>query len=172
MNSISRHLRNFARKPNQKLTNVPLDLVIGDTVELIDWRVKSAGVELFIDIEDGPLTVIGGPVRLQQVLVNILTNAIDAAETGTDRRIDLVARRAEERAVVTIRDRGPGIAPGLAQRIFDPFFSTKGVGKDWGLGFRFPITSSRISAASCASKTTPRAARCSPSSSGTLKPRP
>ena len=134
MSSISRHLRNFARKPNQKLTNVPLDLVIGDTVELINWRVKSAGIELSLDIEDGPLTVIGGPVRLQQVLVNILTNAIDAAETGTDRRIDLTARRENDRAFVTIRDHGPGIASGLGERIFDPFFSTKGVGKGLGLG--------------------------------------
>ncbi|WP_417583051.1 sensor histidine kinase [Pelagibacterium sp.] len=134
MNSISRHLRNFARKPNQKLTNVPLDMVIGDTVELINWRVKSAGVDLTIDIEDGPLAVIGGPVRLQQVLVNILTNAIDAAETGSDRRIELSARRTAKRVTITVRDQGPGIAPGLARRIFDPFFSTKGVGKGLGLG--------------------------------------
>ncbi|AEQ51800.1 sensor histidine kinase [Pelagibacterium halotolerans] len=134
MNSISRHLRNFARKPNQKLTSVPLDLVIGDTVELLNWRIKSAGIELSLDIGDDHLVIVGGPVRLQQVLVNILTNAIDAAETGTDRRIALTARRLKDRAIVTVRDHGPGVAPGLAERIFDPFFSTKGVGKGLGLG--------------------------------------
>ena len=134
MSAISRHLRNFARKPNQKLATVPLDQVIGDTLEILNWRIKASDIALSVDLGDGPLAVIAGPVRLQQVLVNILTNAIDAVEAGPDRRIELAAARRGERVAITIRDHGPGVAPGLGERIFDPFFSTKGVGKGLGLG--------------------------------------
>ncbi|WMT90064.1 sensor histidine kinase [Pelagibacterium sp. H642] len=134
MSAISRHLRNFARKPNEKLAPVPLEQVVSDTLEILNWRIKAADVDLTVDLPGEPLEVVAGPVRLQQVLVNILTNAIDAVETGTDRRIALAARRQGERVAITIRDHGPGIPSGLAERIFDPFFSTKGVGKGLGLG--------------------------------------
>lgn len=134
MSSISRHLRNFARKPNQKLAIVALDQVVTDTIELITWRLQSSKVDLSVDLGAAPLLVVAGPIRLQQVLVNILTNAIDAVETAADRRIDLNARRNEDHIVITIRDRGPGVAAKLTERIFDPFFSTKGAGKGIGLG--------------------------------------
>ena len=134
MSSISRHLRNFARNPNEKLAPVPLEQVVGDTLEILNWRVKAADIALSVDLGAEPLEVVAGPVRLQQVLVNILTNAIDAVETGTDRRIELSARRRDDRVAIAIRDHGPGVPPGLAERIFDPFFSTKGVGKGLGLG--------------------------------------
>lgn len=132
MSAISRHLRNFARKPNERLQPVFLPDVIADTREIVGWRLKTAGAELFVDAE--PATVMAGSVRLQQVLVNILTNAADAVETVADRRIDLVVRTTGRKVEISVRDRGPGIAPGLVERIFDPFFSTKGVGKGLGLG--------------------------------------
>ncbi|SDG83178.1 sensor histidine kinase [Pelagibacterium luteolum] len=134
MSAISRHLRNFARKPNQKLTSVPLDQVLDDTLEIINWRLKSADIQLTVDLGNAPLSVVGGPIRLQQVLVNILSNAIDAVESTVDRRIAVTARRNGDVVTITIRDHGPGITPGLGDRIFDPFFSTKGVGKGLGLG--------------------------------------
>jgi two-component system C4-dicarboxylate transport sensor histidine kinase DctB len=134
MAAISRHLRNFARNPNEKLAPVPLEQVVEDTLEILNWRIKAADIALTVQLGDEPLAVVAGPVRLQQVLVNILTNAIDAVETGTDRRIELVARRHGERIAITIRDHGPGVPASLAERIFDPFFSTKGVGKGLGLG--------------------------------------
>ncbi len=134
LSAISRHLRNFARKPNQKLTATPLDVVVQDTLEIVNWRLKASEVALSIDLGPEPLSVIAGPVRLQQVLVNILTNAIDAVEGGSDRRVFLSASREGERVVIAIRDHGAGVPAGLGERIFDPFFSTKGVGKGLGLG--------------------------------------
>lgn len=134
MASISRHLRNFARKPNEKLGPVDLEQVTREALEIIGWRVKDGGAELAIDLGPAPLWVKAGPVRLQQVLVNIIGNAVDAVGEATDKQIDLVARRSASRVTVTIRDRGPGIPAGLGERIFDPFFSTKGVGKGLGLG--------------------------------------
>jgi two-component system C4-dicarboxylate transport sensor histidine kinase DctB len=71
---------------------------------------------------------------LQQVLVNLLSNAIDAVEDGPDKRLHLCARHQAEMVQITLRDHGPGVAEGVQARIFDPFFSTKEVGKGLGLG--------------------------------------
>jgi two-component system C4-dicarboxylate transport sensor histidine kinase DctB len=134
MATISRHLRNFARKPNEKLGPVDLADVVADTLEIVAWRLKAADATLNIDLGPTPLTVRGGAVRLQQVLVNIVSNAADAVEGLDNRAIDLVARKKSGRITITVRDHGPGVPPAIAERIFDPFFSTKGVGKGLGLG--------------------------------------
>jgi two-component system C4-dicarboxylate transport sensor histidine kinase DctB len=134
MASISRHLRNFARKPNEKLGAVRVEEVMRDTVEIVAARLKAAGATLDIDLGAEPLIVQAGSVRLQQVLVNVISNAADAVEGLDDRRISVEARREDERAVLTVRDHGPGVAAAIAERIFDPFYTTKGVGKGLGLG--------------------------------------
>ncbi|WP_248448894.1 sensor histidine kinase [Sinorhizobium meliloti] len=133
MASISRHLRNFARKPNEKLGPVRLDEVVRDTLEIVETRLKAAGAEMDIDIGD-ELAVLAGSVRLQQVLVNVISNAADAVEGLDDRKLSVRAWRDGGRAVLTVRDRGAGVAPAVAQRIFDPFYTTKGVGRGLGLG--------------------------------------
>ncbi|WP_457811961.1 sensor histidine kinase [Sinorhizobium meliloti] len=133
MASISRHLRNFARKPNEKLGPVRLDEVVRDTLEIVETRLKAAGAEMDIDIGD-ELAVLAGSVRLQQVLVNMISNAADAVEGLDDRKLSVRAWREGGRAVLTVRDRGAGVAPAVAQRIFDPFYTTKGVGRGLGLG--------------------------------------
>jgi two-component system C4-dicarboxylate transport sensor histidine kinase DctB len=134
MASISRHLRNFARKPNQKLGPVNLEPVVRETLEIIGWRLRDACVDFRVDLGTDACWVLAGPVRLQQVLVNIITNAVDASsENGSD-KIELTTSRFGSRTVISIRDHGPGIPASLSDRIFDPFFSTKGVGKGLGLG--------------------------------------
>ena len=134
MASISRHLRNFARKPNEKLAAVALDEIIRDTLEIVAPRIKAADAALDVEIGNTPLFVRAGSVRLQQVLVNVITNAADAIEELDDRRILLAARREGRDVIITVRDHGPGVPPAIAERIFDPFFTTKGVGKGLGLG--------------------------------------
>lgn len=134
MASISRHLRNFARKPNEKLGAVPLSEVIADTMEIVTPRLKAAAADLEVTLEDEAFVVRAGPVRLQQVLVNIISNAADAVEGLDERRIRLSARREDDRVVIEVRDPGPGVSAAIADRIFDPFFTTKGVGKGLGLG--------------------------------------
>lgn len=134
MAAISRHLRNFARKPNERLGPVSLAEVVTDTLEIVAWRLKAADATVTIDLGDRPLQVHAGSVRLQQVLVNIISNAADAVEGLPNRVIELVARRKRGMVAITIRDHGPGVSDAIAARIFDPFFSTKGVGKGLGLG--------------------------------------
>ncbi|MEY9585573.1 sensor histidine kinase [Sinorhizobium fredii] len=134
MAAISRHLRNFARKPNEKLGAVPLEDVMHDTMEIVATRLKTANAAIDIDLGAEPLVVRAGSVRLQQVLVNVISNAADAVEGLDDRMILVRAWREDDRAVITVSDRGPGVAPAIAERIFDPFYTTKGVGKGLGLG--------------------------------------
>jgi two-component system C4-dicarboxylate transport sensor histidine kinase DctB len=134
MASISRHLRNFARKPNEKLGAIPLPEVIADTMEIVAPRLKAADAKLIVELDEPALIVRAGPVRLQQVLVNIISNAADAVEGLEDRQVRLSAHREVDRVVVKVRDHGPGVPAAIAERIFDPFFTTKGVGKGLGLG--------------------------------------
>jgi two-component system C4-dicarboxylate transport sensor histidine kinase DctB len=91
-------------------------------------------VDLTVDLPADLPRVVGGPVRLQQVLVNLLTNAADAVEGTSNRRIAVTAHQTPAGVRISVRDWGAGVAPGLPDRIFDPFFSTKGVGKGLGLG--------------------------------------
>ncbi|MCC5971055.1 MAG: sensor histidine kinase [Pararhodobacter sp.] len=134
MSRISKHLRNFARKPNVKLSAVPLHDALTAAIEIVGWRLTESGVTLINDLGETPIHVRAGHVRLQQVLVNILSNAIDALDGQPQRQIRLSVRTDNGHAVLSITDTGPGIAASLVERIFDPFFSTKGVGKGLGLG--------------------------------------
>ncbi|WP_264319357.1 sensor histidine kinase [Rhizobium terrae] len=134
MASISRHLRNFARKPNEKLGPVGIEDVMRDTLEIVAVRLKAADAILEMEIDPAVPAVRAGAVRLQQVLVNIITNAADAVEGLDDRRITVSARQVGDKVLVSVRDRGPGVAAAIRERIFDPFFTTKGVGKGLGLG--------------------------------------
>ncbi|MCC5959403.1 MAG: sensor histidine kinase [Rhodobacteraceae bacterium] len=136
MGRISRHLRNFARKPHQQLRPVDLEHVIADAQELLGWQLDRTAVRLSVDLDlgQGPLLVTAGAVRLQQVLVNLLSNAIDAVEGQDTKQLDLAACRVGDMIEVRLRDNGPGIVDAVQPRIFDPFFSTKEVGKGLGLG--------------------------------------
>ncbi|WP_228461530.1 sensor histidine kinase [Paracoccus liaowanqingii] len=134
MTEIGRTLRNFARKPNAALSDVDLHDVLRDALEVIAWRIGKRPVTLDVDLPPGPLLVRAGPVRFQQVIVNLLSNALDALEGQEDAVIRLRAEAGPGRVVLTVSDNGPGIPEGLDDRIFDPFFSTKGVGAGLGLG--------------------------------------
>ena len=134
MASISKHLRNFARKPNEKLGPVVLDDVLRDTMEIVATRLKAADAVLELQLDPSLPPVKAGSVRLQQVLVNIITNAADAVEGLDDRRITVSAERVKDKILVSVRDRGAGVAAAIRERIFDPFFTTKGIGKGLGLG--------------------------------------
>ena len=134
MTAISKRLHSFARAPGKKLGAVSVAEAVEAAVEIAQLRLRAAGAQLEIDVPPDLPAVVAGPVRLQQVLVNLLTNAADVAEMAADKRIHLTANQSGGRVILSIRDHGAGVPPGLKERIFDPFFSTKGVGKGLGLG--------------------------------------
>lgn len=134
MTAISRHLSAFARRPGEQLSAVPVAEVVADAMALLDWRIRAEGVRVIEHI--APVRVHAGRVRLQQVLVNILSNAIDATQ-GRDTRdihITVTGDGNGGQATIAVRDTGAGVPEAILPRIFDPFFSTKGVGRGLGLG--------------------------------------
>ncbi len=132
MATIARHLRNVARKPDKPLKDIVLAEAVAEALALTASRL--AGVTVVQDVPTDLALVRGGPVRLQQVLVNLLSNAADAVEGVADARIAIAAQVRAGRVHLTVQDNGPGVPAAIADRIFDPFFTTKRVGSGLGLG--------------------------------------
>ncbi|MEM8731135.1 MAG: ATP-binding protein [Pseudomonadota bacterium] len=134
MAKISGHLRNFARRPADTLKPVPVGPMIEAVVGLVAPQARAAGAEIRFALPPGELFVIGGPTRLQQVLVNVVTNALDAMGEAQEREVCIDVQPAATEVVIEVRDTGPGFPPGVVEHMFDPFFTTKTVGKGMGLG--------------------------------------
>jgi two-component system C4-dicarboxylate transport sensor histidine kinase DctB len=136
MAALSRHLRNFARRPQETTGPVDLSLVLDDALDLMAPRLSNAGAVVHRDPSTcEPTWVIGGRVRLQQVFVNLISNALDAMERLDTPQITITAPEARDgRIAIAVSDIGPGLEADTAGRIFDPFFTTKSPGKGLGLG--------------------------------------
>ncbi|MDZ4253900.1 MAG: ATP-binding protein [Sulfuritalea sp.] len=134
MGSIVGQLKAFARKEAATLRAVPLSRVIADTLMLIEPRRRESATLIEADAAAPDLAVIADLVRLEQVLVNLVRNGIDAMEDSAVRRVEI--RLAADAASVTIaiRDHGPGLDAAAQAHLFEPFFTTKPSGKGLGLG--------------------------------------
>jgi len=130
MASISRHLRNFARSPKQATGPLMLNAVLHDAIVVMEVRLKAENAHVAYTPPADDIWVLGGHVRLQQVFVNLINNALDAMQDQRQKsvRIDVAG------TVVTVADTGPGLSEELADKIFDPFFTTKTPGNGLGLG--------------------------------------
>lgn len=143
MGSIIGQLKGFARKSHDAVVTVDLVQTIHASLALLESEFRRHDVALDIDVAER-LPVAGDAVRTEQVLINLLRNALDAVETAAERRVSLSARREEAHAVVSIRDSGPGMPEEVRQHLFEPFFTTKPSGK--GLGLGLAISSSIVQA--------------------------
>ena len=132
MAKISKHLRNFARRPDEASGPVALDKIIEDAVAVVEPRLKRDAITLDMSLPGAAAVVQGGHVRLQQVVVNLLTNASDASGPGG--HVVLAAAPLDTGWQVTVRDFGAGIPQDAQSQMFDPFFTTKETGKGLGLG--------------------------------------
>jgi two-component system C4-dicarboxylate transport sensor histidine kinase DctB len=134
MASITGHLKTFARKSDHGARElVKVEAAIAGTLLLLESQIAAAGVRLDLDIAPD-LHVTGNTVQLEQVILNLMRNALDAVAGRPNAWIRISARAAADTVFVAVSDNGPGIAPELINRIFDPFFTTKGVGDGLGLG--------------------------------------
>lgn len=132
ISTIARHLRNVARKPDAQLKDVPLAPAVAEALALLAPRLEHIAVQ--VDIPANLPALRGGPVRLQQVLVNLLSNAADAVDDVPQPTITLTARMDAGRVQLMVQDNGAGVPAAIVDRIFDPFFTTKRVGSGLGLG--------------------------------------
>lgn len=128
------HLRRFARKPGVVLNPVAVGDTIDTALSLFEPRFEAERVTLTRELPAGRLHVHAEEIRLEQVLVNLIANALDAVAGMQDAAIAIGARRAGHKVEIWVADNGPGIDRAHLERIFDPFFTTKPVGSGLGLG--------------------------------------
>jgi len=132
--AVVRRIRALARRAEPSRHPLDLHALAIETVDLLARDIERAGVELRLDLRADPCTVVGDRIELQQVLLNLLMNAIQAMGGAVDRPCLTLASCIDEGSLLlTVQDNGPGIAPDAAARIFDPFYSTKPDGMGMGL---------------------------------------
>ena len=122
----------FARRQGGGVRKtVALHTLLDRVISLGEYQWRMHNVQVVRDPSD-EVEVEADPERIEQVLLNLLSNAVDAMPHGGTIRVGLVRERGWAR--VEVQDQGEGIAPDVQSRIFDPFFSTKDLGKGTGLG--------------------------------------
>jgi C4-dicarboxylate-specific signal transduction histidine kinase len=131
---IISHLRTFGRAARVSIEQVDIDDVIERSLLLVHEQLRLRGIEVELELCPDELLVVANPIQLEQVFINLLTNARDALTDSKRKTIRIASSRDDERIRIAFSDTGPGIPPELQQRIFDPFFTTKEVGTGTGLG--------------------------------------
>lgn len=133
---LTQNLLRFSRRTESSIETVDLNAFLGEVIDLMKREARSSGVEFLSDLDVDLSPILSDPSQLQQVFLNLITNAIDAHDSKPGGTIRICTRREERRGGVEIEisDTGAGIPPENLDKIFDPFFSTKPVGKGTGLG--------------------------------------
>jgi signal transduction histidine kinase len=122
-----------------------LSEVVEDVISLVHSDALARHVALDYVMTPGLPLVSGDRVHLSQVLLNLVINGMDAIQTSatSNKRVVIEARAREEgRVEVAVTDSGPGLPPGVIDKVFDPFYTTK----SWGLGMGLPISRTIIEA--------------------------
>jgi C4-dicarboxylate-specific signal transduction histidine kinase len=109
------------------------DDLVAHAAALLGPELQQAGIALRLDLDADGAAVRGDRVLLEQVLVNLIHNAMHAMHERPRGRIDLASRRVDQGVCVTVRDEGPGIPPEQREQIFAPFFTTRPDGLGLGL---------------------------------------
>jgi len=135
-------LLTFARQQPTERAAAQLNDIVTDTLELRRYALRTAGVEVTLDLDAALPATWADPFQLQQVVLNLLVNAEQAlAEMDADRQIRIRTARegGGSQIVLAVSDNGPGIAREQLDRIFNPFFTTKPVGQGTGLGLSISV---------------------------------
>ena len=136
---ITQAILKFGRQSEPAPKDIDLSAFIPEVTAMVEKKASVHGITLEKNLEADLPRIHGDPAQLQQVLLNLLNNAMDAV---TDRHgsmdgVILVGARSRgdrRKVAVTVRDNGCGIGPGDLDKVFSPFFTTKPVGKGTGLG--------------------------------------
>ena len=130
---ITHKLLSFARKTDSLVREVQINDIIEELIALSAQRAKYSNVTINTALQEDLPSLHVSETELQQVLLNLINNALDAMEKKGG-NIDIRSRLDGEHIAIEVADTGPGIPEANLARIFDPFFTTKQVGKGTGLG--------------------------------------
>jgi two-component system C4-dicarboxylate transport sensor histidine kinase DctB len=134
MGLLTAQLKSFARKSSGKPHAVPLRRAVENALFLLEQRLRQTGAVARIDLPAEELETWCDANRLEQVLVNLAGNALDAMEGQANPILQIAARRQGDRILIQVRDSGPGLSDEARARLFEPFFTTKEAGSGLGLG--------------------------------------
>ena len=134
MAALSRTLLTYARKPEPDIRSVSLRAVFDDALMLVSPRARKASVQIEAPTIDPQWWVMGSQIRLTQVVVNLVSNAIDAASAVPHAWVRIDVERDAANQTIRIIDNGPGVPAELCDTIFEPFFTTKPAGVGLGIG--------------------------------------
>ena len=131
MGTITRQLKSYARKGGDSFTPVNMNDALASALSMMEPQLKNRHVRITRAIPETPVMVMGDRVRIEQVLINLLRNALDATQGQDDPEVDIILA-AGETATLTVRDNGHGIDD--LDELFEPFYTTKKPGEGVGLG--------------------------------------
>ncbi len=131
---IMNRLRLMARAPVKELSPVDLQKSVENVLSMTKQRISSMGVTVILDIDEDNRMVAAGQVRLEQVILNIINNGLDAMQDKTIKELNISCCSNSGQVELTISDTGHGIDGEHLSNIFDPFFTTKDVGDGIGIG--------------------------------------
>jgi len=131
MGAITRQLKSYARKGGEAFEPVDLRQCLSSALSMMEPQLKLRVVRITRTLSRAPVMVMADRIRLEQVIINLLRNALDATKDSPQPQIDLILS-AGETATLTVRDNGHGIAE--LDNLFEPFYTTKTPGEGVGLG--------------------------------------
>ena len=131
MGAITKQLKSYARKGGEELVPVDMREAVNSSMAMMAPQLGQMKVEIVVNMPDEAVTVLGDRVRLEQVIVNLLRNALDAMKMQEDRQMDILLV-AGETVRLSVRDNGTGIKN--LNEMFEPFYTTKKPGDGVGLG--------------------------------------
>jgi two-component system C4-dicarboxylate transport sensor histidine kinase DctB len=131
MGAITRQLKSYARKGGEAFEPFDARAAISGALGMMEPQLKSRKVTITRTLPATPVMVLGDRLRLEQVIINLLRNALDATKNTRDPTVDLILARGDQISL-TVRDNGPGITD--LENLFEPFYTTKSPGDGVGLG--------------------------------------
>ncbi|GHO84035.1 sensor histidine kinase [Dictyobacter formicarum] len=132
--SIISHLRTLGRTSSARREPIILELVLQEALTLMQEQLRLRQIEVRLDFPPEEIKVLGNAIQLEQVFLNLLTNARDAMAASEHKCITISCAIKNNIVEIGVSDTGTGIPPEIEKRIFDPFFTTKEVGQGTGLG--------------------------------------
>ncbi|MEP5729761.1 MAG: ATP-binding protein [Sulfitobacter sp.] len=131
MGAITRQLKSYARKGQEAFSPVDIGSALASSMSMMEPQLRQRKVQINRILPDQPVIVIGDRMRIEQVMVNLLRNALDATKSEKNPQVEIILS-AGETATLTVRDNGPGIED--LDALFEPFYTTKQPGDGVGLG--------------------------------------
>ena len=134
LGDITRRLKTFAHKPGDRPVPTPVAPAVANVAGLLAERMRRDGVDFQVSIEPRDLAVMADPALIEQVLINLLVNALDAMTSSPVRELHLRAWAQTPRVRIAVTDSGPGIDSAMMGRLFEAFATSKPRGAGLGLG--------------------------------------